>query len=447
MTALRPNVLLITCDALRADHVGGPGDHSPSLTPRLDALAAEGVAFRHAVSQGFRTPISMPSLFTGLYPSRMGWFTIPSPFALRRQVTGVLLGEGPTLAERLRALGYRTAGIHSNPLLSRLFGYGRGFELFDDDLFLADSALPGWLKRWLYRVPQLGRVSSHLPASVVNDRALRWLQAGPSPFFLWLHYMDTHGPYCSRPGLSYVRRLRAQLLYQKAVSHPDAVTAAERDRLIADYRAQVAYMDGQIGALLDRLRASGELDQTLVLLTADHGEEFGEHGRYSHHATLFEALLRVPLLLRLPGGRHGGRVVDTPVALLQVVPTILDVVGAAMPEGLDGTTLLPLVDGSAVTGLDWIVSEAKAFPGYKAAIRSGSWKLIVDRRRAERRLFHVDLDPAERRDAAAEAPAIAERWEAQLEAMMPALAGQATGPTGRDVDAATAERLRDLGYL
>src|ERR1700752_4120056 len=115
MTALRPNVLLITCDALRADHLGILGGHPPSLTPRLDALAAEGVAFRHAVSQGFRTPISMPSLFTGLYPSRMCWFTIPSPFAMRRQVTGVLLGGGPTLAERLLALRHRTAGTPPDP--------------------------------------------------------------------------------------------------------------------------------------------------------------------------------------------------------------------------------------------------------------------------------------------------------------------------------------------
>jgi arylsulfatase A-like enzyme len=441
------NVLLITCDALRADHVGVLGGGRPSLTPRLDALAAEGVAFRHAVSQGFRTPISMPSLFTGLYPSRMGWFTIPSPFALRRQVTGVLLGEGPTLAERLAGLGYRTAGIHSNPLLSRLFGYGRGFELFDDDLFLADRALPAWLQRWAYRVPQLFRVSGHLAARAVNDKAMRWLAARPSPFFLWLHYMDTHGPYCSRPELSYVRRLRAQLLYQKAVSRPAAVTAAERAQLIEDYRGQVTYMDDQIGALLDGLAATGRLDDTLVVLTADHGEEFGEHGRYSHHSTLFETLLRVPLLLRLPGARHAGRVIDTPVALLQVLPTVLDVVGAPVPDGLDGTSLLPLMDGSAATGLDWIVSEAKAFPGDKAAIRSGPWKLIVDRRRAERTLYQVERDPDERTDALAEAPAIAQRWEAQLDAMMPVLAGGVAAQTGRDVDAATAERLRDLGYL
>jgi arylsulfatase len=447
MRRRRTNVLLITCDALRADHVGPPPGGGESLTPRLDGLAAGGVTFRHAVSQGFRTPISMPSLFTGQYPSRMGWFSIPSPFALRRQVTGVLLGPTPTLAERLAAGGYRTAGIHSNPLLSRLFGYGRGFELFDDGLFLADARLPARLTRWAYRVPQLVRVAGHLPAAAVNRKAGRWLGDHRAPFFLWLHYMDTHGPYCSRPGVPYWRRVGAQVRYQKAVSRPAAITPAEREQLLGHYRDQVRYADAQIGALLDSL-SRAQLDDMLVVVTADHGEEFGEHGHYSHHSTLAETLLRVPLILKLPGGRHAGRVIDTPVAHVQLVPTVLDVLDLPIPAELDGPSLLPLLEGRPAAALECVLSEAKAAPDYKACIRSGPWKLVVDRRRGGRRLHHLEDDPGEDRDVAADAPDVAERLAMRLERTMAELSDRAPlGAGDRDVDGATVDRLRDLGYL
>jgi arylsulfatase len=448
--ATRPNVLLVVCDALRGDHVGPPADGAgPSLTPNLDALAADGVRFTAAVSQGFRTPISMPSLFTGKYAGRLQWFRMPSPFALRREVTGVLLGKEATLPETLARHGYRTAGIHSNPLLSRLFGYDRGFEFFDDDLFLAGTALPRALKRWAYRLPQLFRVASHLSAARTTDKAARWLRGEPSPFFLWTHYMDTHGPYRSQASIRYLTRLRAHLLYQKAVSRPQAVTEDERRRLHGWYRAQVRYADTHVGRLLEFLQGQGRLDDTVVVVTADHGEEFGEHGHYSHHSTLYQTLLHVPLIVKLPRGRHRGTVVDRPVALVQVMATVLDAVGLPSPPGLDGPSLLPLLDGWPGATPEWILSEAKAWPEYKASIRHGRWKCIVDRRRGRRELFDLETDPGERTNLTDTAGDVGDRCEGELHAMLAALSRQAAPEralTG-DMDAATTERLRDLGYL
>jgi arylsulfatase A-like enzyme len=450
MTETRPNVLLVVCDALRGDHVGPPADGAgPSLTPTLDALAAEGVRFTAAVSQGFRTPISMPSLFTGKYPGRLQWFRMPSPFALRAEVTGVLLGQEATLPEILARHGYHTAGIHSNPLLTRLFGYDRGFAFFDDDLFMAQTALPRALKRWTYRLPQLVRVASHLSAARTTDKAVRWLREGASPFFLWTHYMDTHGPYRSQAGIRYLRRLRAQLLYQKAVSRPQTVTDHERRRLHGWYRAQVRYADEHVGRLLDFLRRQGRFDDTLIVVTADHGEEFGEHGHYSHHSTLYQTLLHVPLIVKLPHGRHRGTVVDQPVGLVQVVATVLGAVGVPSPPGLDGPSLLPLLEGWASTTPAWILSEAKAWPQYKASIRHGRWKCIVDRRRGRRELFDLETDPGERTDLAQSAADVANRCESELHTMLAALSGRAAPERAwtEDMDAATTERLRDLGYL
>jgi arylsulfatase A-like enzyme len=445
---VHPNVLLVVCDALRGDHVGPPPD-GVSLTPNLDALAADGVRFTAAVSQGFRTPISMPSLFTGKYPARLQWFRMPSPFAMRREVTGVLLGREATLAEILTRYGYHTAAIHSNPLLTRLFGYDRGFAFFDDDLFLADAALPGGVKRWLYRLPQLLRVASHLSAASTTEKAVRWLREGPSPFFLWTHYMDTHGPYRSEPDVRYFTRLRAHMLYQKAVGRGNAITDDERRLLHGWYRAQVRYTDAHVGALFELLQRQGRYDDTLIVVTADHGEEFGEHGYYSHHSTLYQTLLHVPLLVKLPRGRHRGTVIDRPVGLVQLAATVLDTAALPAEPGLDGPSLLPLLEGARGAGPEWILSEAKAWPQYKASVRHGHWKCIVDRRRARRELYDLASDPGEERNLAATAPDVADRYEAQIDRLLAGLSEQVPPERAWDsgMDAAATERLRDLGYL
>lgn len=307
--------------------------------------------------------------------------------------------------------------------------------------------MPQRLKRWLYRLPQLFRVMSHLPASRINRKAFAWLDGRPAPFFLWLHYMDTHGPYVSRPGLAYWRRVRAQWLYQKAVSHGDRITRAEQQLLLDDYRKQVVYTDQHIGVLLDYLRRTGRLDDTLIVVTADHGEEFGEHGRYSHHGTLHETLLRVPLIVRFPGGRYAGRTVATPVALVQVVPTVLDVLGVPPDGSFDGPSLVPLLEGWPGGALDVIVSEGKPGPDYKAAVRRGSWKLIVDRRRNTRALFDVERDYGENVNRLRDEPEVAAVLEAALDDIMRDMAAGGQATEQQEVDATTAERLRDLGYL
>jgi arylsulfatase A-like enzyme len=227
------------------------------------------------------------------------------------------------------------------------------------------------------------------------------------------------------------------------------VTEDERRRLYGWYHGQVRYADAHVGRLLQFLQGQGRLDDTLVVVTADHGEEFGEHGHYSHHSTLYQTLLHVPLIVKLPRGRHRGRVVDQPVALVQVMATVLDALGLPSPPGLDGPSLLPLLDGWPGATPEWILSEAKAWPEYKASIRHGRWKCIVDRRRGRRELFDLETDPGERTNLTDTVGDVADRSESELHAMLAALSGQAAPErawTG-DLDAATTERLRDLGYL
>jgi arylsulfatase A-like enzyme len=211
----------------------------------------------------------------------------------------------------------------------------------------------------------------------------------------------------------------------------------------------VRYADAHLARVFALLRRQGRFDDTVIVVTADHGEEFGEHGSYSHHSTLYQTLLHVPLIVKLPRGRHRGTVVDRPVALVQVAATVLDAAGLPPEPGLDGTSLLPLLDGAA-GDVDPILSEAKAWPEYKASVRDGHWKCIVDRRRGRRELFDLDIDPGEQTNLAASAPDIADHYAARLDRMLATLSGHAEPErawTPDMADAATTARLRDLGYL
>lgn len=205
----RLSMILITVDSLRANTTGYPGKVNQS-TPSLDQFIQQGVMFAQAIAQGPYTTASIPSLLVGLYPIRLK--PIPS-----NEIAGVLMEGVPTLAELLKQVGYHTGAFHSNPLLPRLFGYDRGFDTFYDDLFLKDLKLPQRAKLILNRAQRALRIHLYLPAAGINKKALDWLKKAKEPFFLWLHYMDPHGPYQSRRGFQYLNKIRAERPWRKAV--------------------------------------------------------------------------------------------------------------------------------------------------------------------------------------------------------------------------------------
>jgi choline-sulfatase len=392
----RPNVLLVTIDTLRADRLGCYGA-ADALTPTLDGLAASGVRFATAVAHAPLTAPSHASILTGRTPPRHG-VRDNGGFALREDV--------PTLAEAFRRASYRTAAFVSGFPVDHRFGFARGFELYDDRLPHGDDPR---------RAAYVERT-----AEATTAAAMRWLDetGAARPWFLWVHYFDPHAPY-------------------------------EAPREVADrvpgrpYDAEVAFVDMQLGALLRRVEPAGGHPGTVVLVTADHGESLGEHGEETHGVFVYDATLRVPLLLAAPG-LSGGRVAATVARGIDVAPTLLDLAGLPALEGAEGRSLRPAAEGREMADEPAYAESlfAAIHLGWAPlhAWRTATWKL-VDAPRPE--LYALDADAGESRDLAAMRPEVVETLRRPLQATLAA----APPPAPRTVDASSAEKLRSLGYL
>jgi arylsulfatase len=320
-----PNIILLTLDALRADHLSGYG-YDLETTPELDAFAdAEAATFTAGYSASSHTREAVPSILTGQYPDKA--------------VTSGYRRNAPTVAERLSAAGYSTAGFHSNPFVSRAYGFDTGFDHFDDDLHLGRNKLLALAQRALDKL----RNRHYARATEINERSLSWIDGqADEPFFCWNHYMDPHGPY--EAPAEYQREYHgevvpdrtAQRLYQRAIDDPDSISADERERLIDLYDAEIAYTDEKLAAFFDALHERDLLKDSLIVVTADHGDAFGEHGYYEHPRYLHEELVHVPLLVSAPGVDPG--VLDTPASTLDVAATVLAAAGVTH-DSLPGADL------------------------------------------------------------------------------------------------------------
>lgn len=364
----RPNVLVYVVDCLRADHVGAYGYHRPT-TPAIDRLAAEGVVFEKAYSCAAWTKPAVGCLFTSTYPWRHGVRTVASTLA--EDVT--------TVAEAFQSAGYATHAWVANPLVDRSqSALGRGFDRF---VALA--------QRWVGKNVNLA--GAEADASALNE-ALRWLERNRRrSFFLYLHSLDLHAPYEPRPPFdaSFVRA---------GTSGIDA----ERDL----YDNEVAYNDREIGRLMDGLRGLGIYDSTLVVITADHGEEFMEHAVARHGRSLHDEALHVPLVVKLPAGRSAGHRVAAAVNSLDIAPTLLEYATVARPATFEGVGLAGLVAGGEPPRRP-LFAEQLGPRQALYAVRHGGWKYVRELLPAPRELLYdLRRDPHEQASLAAQsAPA------------------------------------------
>lgn len=307
----RPDVILISVDTLRADRLGAYGCRS-ARTSNIDSLAARGVRFVEATTPFPRTTPAIASLFTGLWPQHHGSREIFCPFESE-----------VTLAEILRDRGYFTIGITANPAAGRKLHFDRGFELFAGKRDLGSQT-----------------------AERVTDQALAFLResVGSGPVFLWVHYMDPHFPYLppstfrDQPEAAACRRLMEDVATKKLrIAHVEGdlsgVSSGARDDCLALYDAEVAYVDSEIGRLLDGLRELARLDGAIVVLTSDHGENFGEAGlHFGHGSNVHDAGLRIPLVVTGPGLRQGGIADGEVFRLEDLLPTLLTILGVPASE-------------------------------------------------------------------------------------------------------------------
>ena len=316
MTSGNRNVILLTMDALRADHLSSYG-YERDTSPNLQRLADRGTLYRNAYSASSHTREAVPAILTGRYPDE----AIHSNYHRASD----------TAATHLKREGFTTAGFHSNPFVSRAYGFDDGFDTFDDDLHLGKHKIIALAQRALDKL----RNRHYARANEINKRSLAWIDSldGEEPFFLWNHYMDPHGPY--EPFDEYrdlfhdesVSDKYAQKLYKRAINSPESISESERELLIDLYDAEIRYTDEQVQQFMDALEDRELLDETLIVITADHGDAFGERGYYEHPRYVHEELTRVPMIVLQPNG--DGKTVETPVNTIDIVPTLLDSVGAS----------------------------------------------------------------------------------------------------------------------
>jgi len=359
--------------------------------------------------------------------------------------------------------GYATAAIHSNPNVSRIRNFHKGFDRFDENL-LPDhfnwllGFLPAEFLKLVNKFFRILRRQPYLSAQGLNRKILRWISQVSSPFFVWTQYMDVHGPYLSHQGNPYLDKLRAEMLYQKAMKDPDGINSKEKEDLKESYRAEVQYVDQQLGVLVSELRGLGMWDEMLVVVTADHGDEFGEHGLFGHKNNPYEELIRVPLLIKFPADfdSRPGTFVEQPVRLLDLLPTILDVNGVilenSVQQQVEGRSLVPLVQSEKATRfLDYVITEkeVKGSDSLRIGIRKEDWKFIFDGKNLLQELYHLVDDPGEQHNVIWKHPEVASEFERVLHERLSQIAERSANVRIPDVveSREVEERLRALGYI
>ncbi len=395
----KPNVLLITLDTFRADHVGSYGSKL-GTTSAIDSVAARGIRFQNAESA---VPLTLPShatILSGVLPLHHG---------LRNNGSGTFPEQRPTLATLLAANGYRTGAFVGAFVLDHRFGLNRGFSLYDDEI---------------PRDPTLG---DHLEAERrgdhVVDRALTWLAADDGrPFFAWVHLYDAHMPYA--PPEPFLSRYAA-----------------------SPYDGEIAFVDQQVRRLLAALDQRGDRERTIIVIAGDHGEALGEHGELTHGLLLYEATLRVPLIISAPGILKPA-VVNTPVSLVDVAPTIAGLMRLpfATAPPLDGRDL----SASLRERIEPAVADIYAETEYPTlfswsaltALRRGNHKLISS---PEPELYDLSRDPHESRNILTEERRVMRSLQEAIRTLVATTDTSARPATAPDAEAMA--KLASLGYL
>ncbi len=400
------NVLLITLDTTRADHLGAYG-WAAAETPRLDRLAREGVLFEQAITPTAFTLPSHSSIMTGLYPPFHG---------VRLNGGSALADVHTTLAERLAEAGYRCGAVVGAFVLDQRWGLSQGFDFFDDDIEMAPEQ-------------RLDLAGVQRRGDQVTDIGLEWLdRPDPRPFFAWLHLYDPH--------ISY--------------DPPEPFKTRFAGRGASGlYDGEIAFADSQVGRVLDWLDARGIADNTVVVVVGDHGESLGEHGEKEHGYFIYDATVHVPLIIRAPGSGLADVRVPAVVRTIDVMPTVLDLVGVEAPRPLHGESLVPLMVNPSLDGPEEAYSESMSVHlqyGWSAlyGLRTATHKFI-DAPRAE--LYDLGQNPPETDNRLLGLPELASEMRKKLAQLREDIEVGAPETQQADLDQETMGMLAALGYV
>ncbi len=400
-----PNVVLITIDTVRADHLGCYG-YKLIETPHLDALAAAGVRFANAYTP---VPITLPAhsvMLTGTYPMRTGMHD----FSGNR-----LNASQPTLATLLHARGYTTGAVLGSAVLDSRFGLNRGFDFYYDHFDFS-------------RLDEKNIDAMMRPGNEVIDRALGWLEGNRrKPFLLWVHLYDAHHPY--NPPSPYLQKYRTR-----------------------PYDGGIAFVDAQVGRVSAYLKAKGIFDRTLIVVAGDHGEGLGEHGEKTHGFFIYETTLHVPLIFKLPAGTGQQKsVVEDSANLADLLPTVLEIVGAGRPKEMQGRSLVPSIAGkpNGAPAENYAETYLPRIHFNWSELRGVRYRQyhFIDAPRPE--LYDLSADPHELKNLYSAQRAVANELRKRLGQLItqftPASGEKTAETTG--LDPALMERLKSLGYV
>jgi choline-sulfatase len=428
----RLNIIVITVDALRADHLGVYGYTRPT-SPFIDAFAKEAVVVSDGISQAPYTKASIASVLTGLYPTAHKTYTTNVKFD-QLMATGAAKGSLPStdvlgpdlhrLPETLHDAGFETFALTSNPFLIPDFGFAQGFEHFR---FLTEN-----------RDFASARFMLAEAMKALDGRSQR-------PFFLWVHLMEPHSPYT--PPEPY-RSMFPPLTPPHPID-PSVIPAwirigdsSDLNLYEARYDGEVRTADAAIGGFFDELRRRGLWDRTVIVVTADHGESFMEHGVLEHNTSVYDELLHVPMVIRIPG--VAPRRARMQVQLVDLYPTLARIAGAKVPDGLHGSDRLQELRG-AISPDSYAYSE---LVGRRFSIRTLEWKYISSLQ-GGRQLFDLRVDPREQNNLAPQQPERVEQMERELRRVlaMAVKSGESVSAQSSPVAPEVLKQLRSLGYI
>lgn len=436
-TPAHPDVILITLDTTRADHLGSYG-YGRDITPQIDKFSKDAVRYHRAWSTSSWTLPSHASIFTGKHPASHGAvFNAGSGAATLgevlhganfREIKVNRLGENEiTLAELLQEAGYETAAFVGGPWLSPVFGLLQGYAVQDA------------------KIHSLGGRR----ADELTDHAIAWIRKVPRerPIHLFVNYFDPHRPYEPPPGYDNLPQAKVAInVLDIDVIRGKPITPLQRAALVDRYDGEIRFMDHHLGRLLGALRTADRYDKALIVITSDHGEAFGEHNLMGHGRWLYEEVLRVPLIVRLPGGRGSGTVMNDPVSIVDVLPLISEEVGLSLPAGVEG---MPIGHRGLVLAESYrdVMAIRLWGPRFDRDLISGirwPWKLVMSDRGSSE-LYRLDEDPGELNnlaDGAAE-----NDLKDAIEVARAAFKPPEKLSVPDNVSPETKERLRALGYI
>lgn len=427
----RKNIVLISIDTLRADHMGCYG-YTRNTTPEIDALSNEGCFFTNVTSASAWTAPAMASLFTTLMPSQ---HNIRHGVCKSGNIYGqeILDASHITLAEVLKENGLTTLGISSNPHLTPELGFAQGFDHF--------------------------MVCKFKNAEEITTSAIQFMTqyANDKPFFLWVHYFDPHWPYSKQePWIhTYAPDYHGELKQFYDTNLPKVRTAAGIEKgsnilqsLVALYDSEINYVDQSVGKLLDAIRSTGN---TMILLVSDHGEGFLEHDTLDHGYQLYEESIHIPLIIQCPAVKPAKKSFNTPCSIIDIPLTILDWLDIKDRYNFQGRSLLSIMKGKIPddTGESntTIISELNRFGKNLISLRVGKWKYIYDRKHGEEELYDLAADPYETTNITGKEPLLRSEMENRLSNWLVATRKPKSKVKRAKLDQESLEKLRSLGYL